>query len=496
MHRFMVFIVGIVALVLTSKFAPVLTKAAQTQSKISTVHRSQPRIGANERSHLMAITAQNAVPIMIQPDVIDVSAAGLGVAYVKSTGAISSTFGYSQMDRVLSFAKGVKVVAAYDEAFNVNIAYIGDYYNVGGTSSCIEESSHQCVFWNYMMTDSFKERVIDIALGSEHVLLLDEAGNVKTYGSAPGHNPLIPLIGKVAAISAGAQHNLFAMQNGRVRAVGDNTTCQSAQTSAGITYPDDIRDAVSVAAGPTHSLALLSNGNVVGWGCASSANASVRVPEAIPPPDIAGRVVEISASSKISAALLSDGTVRLWGSNCSLNSADRCATTNALNNVAKIIPADDADQSQNVIAWAIVMDPIITSTSATTFPINGGLLTINGEYLKNAAVYVDGRAVIPSVNTANQLVVLVPRHAIGKARVEVMGISHMTSKFEIAYSAGIPTPTASRTPTLTKSPTSTRNAVQSATATTLKTTPSVTVKSIRATTIPTRTATKKANSRP
>jgi len=508
MQRFILFCILIGALVLATKEAPNRTEAARLPSKVSITQRSQPRIGINERSHLMYVSALYPVPVMIEPDVIDFSVWSPetphdwngwdpelppGYIFVKSNGDISIN-GVAFLDADGVNVKGVKVTVARNAEGYVNSAWIGVGTDVLGVPGC--NAFVQCIFEDFLTTNSNNEHTVDVALGREHVLILDDAGNVKSYGTFPGHNILMPLVGKVTAISANDWHNLFVLQNGRVRAVGDNTYCQSGQTSEGFTYPDDIRNAVQVAAGPTHSLALLSNGTVVGWGCDSSATATARVPEAIPPPDIAGRVVDISTSLGISAALLSDGTVRLWGSYCSVGGVNHCEVANRLVNVAKIIPSIDTVFNQRAIAYAIIMDPIITSTSATTFPINGGALTINGEYLKNAAVYVDGRAVIPSVNTSNQLVVTVPRHKIGKARVDVMGYSRFTTKFDITYSGSLATPTNSRTPTLTRLPSSTRTATLTPTATSIKTTPSLTPKSFRVTKSPTRTVTLKPKQRP
>lgn len=442
----------------------------------------------------MVVSEERSVPFLMAADVVDFSVVGISAAYIKSTGEISTTWRDSTLDRELQNAKGLKIASSFDDTSSVNVAYIGEYRSVGGSSNCAADPLHGCFFVYFLYSDNYKERVVDVALGNEHTLLLDATGNVKSYGNYPGHNTAIPLVGRVSAISAGAYHNLFVLSNGRVQSVGSNTYCQSTQTAEGTTYPNDIRDAIKVSAGARHSLALLNNGTIVGWGCTSAASATVRVLEAIPPSDIAGKVVDISAGDRISAALLYDGTVRVWGEACA--AANNCANANALVNVAKIIPGGSVSGPTSLSAWAIVMDPIITSTSATTFPINGGLLTINGEYLKNAAVYVDGRAVIPTVNTSNQLVVSVPRHTAGKARVEVSGYSHFTTKFDITYSGSLATPTASRTQTLTRTSTPTRSITPTPTATSIKTTPSVTVKSIRSTSIPTRTATKKPSKRP
>lgn len=69
--------------------------------------------------------------------------------------------------------------------------------------------------------------------------------------------------------------------------------------------PDDLGNAIAVAGGTAHSLALLPDGTVVGWG-------SDLVGEATPPSGLAG-VVAIAAGSHLSVALKADGTVVAWG---------------------------------------------------------------------------------------------------------------------------------------------------------------------------------------
>ena len=119
MQRFMLFCILIGTLMLTTKEAPNRTEAARLPSKASITQRSQPRIGINERSHLMYVSALNPIPAMIEPDVIDFSVWGpeyppawdgfepelpAGYAYVKSNGDIGSI---GTLD-----PKGVKVIAA------------------------------------------------------------------------------------------------------------------------------------------------------------------------------------------------------------------------------------------------------------------------------------------------------------------------------------------------------------------------------------------------
>lgn len=442
-------------------------------------HRQQ-RIGMNERSHLMSLIDGFPAPFHIAADVIDMAVGeGNDAVYIMNTGVISTT--NFSLDSRLSNLSAVKIDMSYDAAGFTNVVLIPRpaFAPWFGISNCTPAFLQECIPSLGLLAygDSFVP--VDIAVGSAHVLMLNANGNVKTLGSGPGHNQLIPLIQNVVGISAGIRHNLFLINNGTVRAVGDNTDCQISQTVNGISYPSSITNAIKVVAGAAHSLALLSNGNVVGWGCDSTFTeaSATRIAEAIPPSDIAGRVIDISAGDSISAALLNDGTVRVWGSICQLN-ANHCAVANLLTNVVKIVPTND-NEELIPFAYVIIMDPIIDSVSSTTFPTNGGLLTINGDYLKNSTIYIDNTPVFPTINTNNQLVVTVPRHLAGKARVQVFGASRYPVSFDITYSRTLATLTPSLTASLTRTMTNSRTATSTPSSTPLKTLPSVTTKSFR-----------------
>ena len=71
--------------------------------------------------------------------------------------------------------------------------------------------------------------------------------------------------------------------------------------------PDSITDAVAVAAGYNHAMALRSDGTVVAWG--ASGSGQIDVPEDL------NNVIQIDAGYWYSAALKSDGTVVAWGQN-------------------------------------------------------------------------------------------------------------------------------------------------------------------------------------
>lgn len=72
------------------------------------------------------------------------------------------------------------------------------------------------------------------------------------------------------------------------------------------TVPAGLSNAVAVAVGDNHSLALLANGSVVAWGASGT-------PETLVPAGLSN-VVRIAAGGRQSYALKSDGTVVSWGS--------------------------------------------------------------------------------------------------------------------------------------------------------------------------------------
>ena len=107
-------------------------------------------------------------------------------------------------------------------------------------------------------------------------------------------------LANVTAIAAGLTHSLALL--------GDGTVVQWGSLPLGSTpLPPGLSNVTAIAAGQTHSLALLSNGTVVGWG-------RDNLGQATPPPGLAN-VTAIAAGQDYSLALLINGTVVGWGSN-------------------------------------------------------------------------------------------------------------------------------------------------------------------------------------
>lgn len=106
-------------------------------------------------------------------------------------------------------------------------------------------------------------------------------------------------------------------------AVTPGTVVAWGSSYAGLTnVPAALDDAIAIAAGEYHSMALKSDGSVVVWGFSSNQ-----------PPAGLGNVVAIAAGNEYSLALKSDGSVVAWGSNAN-NSLTRVPA--GLNNVVAL----------------------------------------------------------------------------------------------------------------------------------------------------------------
>ncbi len=182
------------------------------------------------------------------------------------------------------------------------------------------------------------------------------------------------LAGKtVVAISAGGAHSVALCSDGTVAAwgrndygqLGNNSTTNSeapvAVTRRGVLSGKTV---VAVSAGYEHSLALCSDGTVVGWGSyfygqlghnysalwQNDREAYSSVPVAVTTTGVlAGkRVVAISAGYYHSMALCSDGTVAAWGRNDSGQMGNN--TTTYLSKVPVAVTLNSALSGKTVVA--------------------------------------------------------------------------------------------------------------------------------------------------
>lgn len=143
-------------------------------------------------------------------------------------------------------------------------------------------------------------------------------------------------LGGVIQIAAGSSHSLALMSDGTVRAWGDDTDDQA-------TVPADLTNVIQVAAGGAHSLALKSDGTVVAWGSPGSLQSTV-------PGGLSG-VKAVAAGQSHSLVLKDDGTVLVFGD----NSFSQRTVPGSATNVIAIAAGDDhclaLKGNGTVIAW-------------------------------------------------------------------------------------------------------------------------------------------------
>ena len=193
-----------------------------------------------------------------------------------------------------------------------------------------------------------------IAAGEGDSLALRSNGTVMAWGSnrlgqlgiGTRQSTRIPRQVKaltgVVAIAGGSEHNLALLANGTVKAWGSNEAgqlgvgsrtgpepCQPTACAPTPVTVEGLSNVVAIAAGESHSLALLRNGTVMSWGQNDSGQLGDGSTEAAATPvQVEGvtAAVAIAAGSESSMALLEDGRVLTWGGNGEGELGDGAAT--------------------------------------------------------------------------------------------------------------------------------------------------------------------------
>jgi hypothetical protein len=123
---------------------------------------------------------------------------------------------------------------------------------------------------------------------------------VVAWGYSGSGQATLPSLSGVAAIAAGESHSLALLDAGTVVAWGLNTSGQT-------TIPGTATGVTDIAAGVDHNLARKSNGTIVAWGSNASGKATVA--------DGITTATKVAAGASHSLALLANGTLRAWGDN-------------------------------------------------------------------------------------------------------------------------------------------------------------------------------------
>eukprot|EP01116_Phalansterium_solitarium_P024468 TRINITY_DN898_c0_g1_i9.p1 TRINITY_DN898_c0_g1~~TRINITY_DN898_c0_g1_i9.p1 ORF type:complete len:247 (-),score=32.91 TRINITY_DN898_c0_g1_i9:450-1190(-) len=176
------------------------------------------------------------------------------------------------------------------------------------------------------------KKVVAIAAGSSHSLVLLASGKVMAWGYnglgqlGLGHDnnmntpQLVAMLSdkKVVAIAAGLHHSLVLLASGKQGQLGlehknHMNTPQLVTTLSG-------KKVVAIAAGEFHSLVLLASGEVMAWGYNEQGQLGLRHNNHINTPQLVAalsgkKVVAIAARCNQSFVLLASGEVMAWGYN-------------------------------------------------------------------------------------------------------------------------------------------------------------------------------------
>ena len=161
------------------------------------------------------------------------------------------------------------------------------------------------------LTDRLKQipsdmgKVVDIAVGQDHVLALNDKGELFTWGFNRMNLNRIPAEvkgKKVKSISAGYQVSIVVLEDGSVVKWGNENTIDVVTSK---TKDENVK---TVKTNIQTGLALTEDGKLIPM--AKRATAFDAVPE-----EIQGKVKDFALTDKTAFALLEDGTLRCWGAN-------------------------------------------------------------------------------------------------------------------------------------------------------------------------------------
>ncbi|MCL5097021.1 MAG: hypothetical protein M1608_05735 [Candidatus Omnitrophica bacterium] len=185
-----------------------------------------------------------------------------------------------------------------------------------------------------------------------------------------GQTIMPPDVTNAVAIAAGGRHALALRATGKVVAWGDDGSGQ-------IEVPPGLDNVVAISAGNLHSLALKQDGTVVAWGNNSSRQTNV-------PPGL-DQVVAIAAGGIHSLALKSDGSIVSWGDTHKAVPVD---FTNAVSVAAGSTHSLALCADGTVVAWGLD-GSVITQLPKTL----SNVVAIAAGYWHDLALLSDGTVV-------------------------------------------------------------------------------------------------------
>jgi alpha-tubulin suppressor-like RCC1 family protein len=245
--------------------------------------------------------------------------------------------------RIAGLTNVVAISASVDMAVSLALRSDGSVWGLGyGGYGMLGDVCRSNPCFSPVRVDGLSD-IVAIAAGGEHALALRSDGTVWAWGwnvygqlgnstcASVCATPMqVTGLTNVEAIAAGSSHSLALLSDGTVWAWGradsgrlGNSTCLAVCPTP--VQVSGLTDVAAISAGGRHSLALRSDGVVWGWGHNQTFQAGSQcglgsLPRYCSTPhEVNGltNVVAISAGGEHSLALRSDGTVWGWGWNVS-----------------------------------------------------------------------------------------------------------------------------------------------------------------------------------
>lgn len=184
---------------------------------------------------------------------------------------------------------GVNIPGATNSIYTINFVKKED---AGNYSVAVSNAGGTVLSQNAVLT------VIESGSGTGMVVIWGQSSNI---WNGVDYVDIIPPYGltNVSQLAAGSFHSLALMKNGKIIGWGDNRYGKASAPS--------INSVKAISAGQNHSIALLSNGTVYVWG--NSDFGQTNVPAGL------SNVVAIASGLNHCLALKTNGTVVGWGKN-------------------------------------------------------------------------------------------------------------------------------------------------------------------------------------
>lgn len=141
---------------------------------------------------------------------------------------------------------------------------------------------------------------VELSAGSQHVVAINQLGQLKAWGSNAHHQCDVPPISNAIAVAAGDDHTLALDAEGNVYAWGRNSDGQC-------DVPHGLK-AKAIAAGSSHSVAIDTEGHLVGWG--NNRYNQCAIPSSLQSTQISA----IEAGGLHTVVITEAGFLRGWGS--------------------------------------------------------------------------------------------------------------------------------------------------------------------------------------